>query len=106
MRELRKQWNIEKESKSLQVLDIGDSSESFPGNRLDLVLTQVSGEKEEEQRKKNEFNVLINTFIWMMNPNHRFVIPGHTQTHVIMCITANYSGKAGGQKQQKTKTLA
>lgn len=27
----------------LQVLDAGDSSESFPGNRLNLVFTEVSG---------------------------------------------------------------
>lgn len=38
----------------LQVLDTGDSSESFPGNRLDLVLTEVPGERERVRDRGGE----------------------------------------------------
>lgn len=37
----------------LQVLDTCDPSESFPRNRLDLVLTEVSAEREREGERED-----------------------------------------------------
>lgn len=38
----------------LQVFDTCDSSESFPGNGLDLVLAEVSGYGEETNKKERQ----------------------------------------------------
>lgn len=44
----------EVKERCLQVFDACDSSESFPGNGLDLVLTEVSADRKVPKRKQRE----------------------------------------------------
>ena len=86
----------------LQVLDIGDSSESFPGNCLDLVLAEVSGERESKRHKTlaEVFQALrdvqrqtINktTNMSSMTHTHKHT---HTHTHTHKHMIDNYKTKA------------
>lgn len=89
---------------SLQVLDAGDSSESFPGNRLNLVLTEVSvGGEGEAETEGGGIRPGVQKNTTKGKQDRKYLLCEHIQTHTYI---VNYSTKAkreGGRGQDAEK---
>lgn len=75
----------------LQVLDTGDSSESFPGNRLDLVLTEVSGLGGEAEMEGGDIRPGVHKNTTNDKLDRKYLLCERIQTYVHI---VNYSTKA------------
>lgn len=79
----------------LQVLDAGDSSESFPGNRLNLVLTEVSGGGGKQRWKVGTLDQASKKTTTNDKQDRKYLLCEHIQTYAHSQL--QYKGREGGR---------